>query len=203
MYYLPKGPENGRSPRTEDIGDRSGSQVSAAVGLAEAEHRREARSVAGADVSGERPIRDLGVSKATILVPVDGSKVSEDAVRHVVRLSTSGMAMKVHLLNVQEEWPPPRCEDEKRDGVALHIRAATKATQSARALLAGASLDFESHMRVGTVADAIVRFAREKRCHKIVMGTRRLGTIAGFVLGSVASSVIRLTTIPVTLVKET
>ena len=68
--------------------------------------------------------------------------------------------------------------------------AAGNATRAARALLLGAP------------AEAIVRLAREQRCHKIVMGTRRLGSVAGLVLGSVASQVLRFAAVPVTLVRE-
>ena len=171
-------------------------------GLAKAERRRQARRGAEADVSSERPVRDFGVRPASILVPVDGSKVSEDAVRHVIGLARSGMAMNVHLLNVQPEAAAPRSEYKKREALALQIMAADQASEGARALLAGASLEFERHFRIGAAAEAIARLARQKRCHKIVMGTRRLDTLAGFFLGSVASRVLRLSPVPVTLVRE-
>jgi nucleotide-binding universal stress UspA family protein len=163
------------------------------AGVDQAERRRE----------GERSTRNLRLNKAAILVPVDGSKAAEDAVRHVIRLSTNGMAMKVHLLNVQAEWAPTRSEYEKREGAALQVLAANNATRSARALLTGAGVDFESHLRIGEVADEIVKLAREMRCHDIVMGTRRLGTLAGFILGSVTSSVLRRAAVPVTSVRGT
>ena len=156
-----------------------------------------------ADFSGERPLRNLRLNKAAILVPVDGSKAAEEAVRHVIRLSTNGMAMMVHLLNVQGEWAPARSEYEKREGAALQILAANNATRSARTLLAAADVDFESHLRIGEVADEILKLAREIRCHDIVMGTRRLGTLAGLILGSVASTMLRRAALPVTLIKET
>jgi nucleotide-binding universal stress UspA family protein len=128
----------------------------------------------------------LRLNKAAILVPVDGSKAAEDAVRHVIRLSTNGMVMMVHLLNVQGEWAPARSEYEKREGAAVQILAANNATRSASALVTAAGVDFESHLRIGEVADEILKLARELRCHDIVMGTRRLGTVAGLILGSVA-----------------
>jgi nucleotide-binding universal stress UspA family protein len=146
--------------------------------------------------------REARRATASILVPVDGSKVAEDAVRHVIGLARSGMAMKVHLLNVQPEAAAALSEYEKREALALQIMAADKASEGARALLAGACLDVERHLRIGCAAEAIARLARQKRCQKIVMGTRRLNTVAGFFLGSVASQVLRLTTVPVTLVRE-
>jgi nucleotide-binding universal stress UspA family protein len=143
------------------------------------------------------------MNETSILVPVDGSKTAEGGVRHVIGLSRTGMAMKVHLLNVQAEWAPPRSEYEKREGMALHALAANHATSSARGLLTGAGLHFESHFRIGVVAEEIVKLAREKRCQSIVMGTRRLGTVAGLILGSVARTVVRRAAVPVTLVRGT
>ena len=64
-----------------------------------------------------------------ILVPVDGSKPSERAVRHVIRLSVSGMALHVVLLNVQEEWAPSRSRAEEEEGKRLHTQAANRATR--------------------------------------------------------------------------
>jgi len=191
MYHLPR-----RSKTAERA-----AFVAAAGQRAEGERRGEARRGSEADVSGERPVRDFPLRQASILVPVDGSKVSEDAVRYVIGLARSGMSMRVHLLNVQPE-AASRSDYEKREALALQIMAADQATEGARALLAGASLDFERHFRIGAAAEVIARLARQKRCHKIVMGTRRLNTLAGFLLGSVASRVLRLTAVPVTLVRE-
>jgi environmental stress-induced protein Ves len=86
----------------------------------------------------------------SVLVPVDGSSASHNAVRHVIALSASGMVLKVHVVNVQ------------RETIAMPAFAADNATRAARALLAGAGVRFESHVRVGATAEAIVRLAREK-----------------------------------------
>ncbi len=202
MYYLPEGASNERARRYGDGRGRNWSPFFAdGSSVGETERRREAGRGTQSDVSREGPVRNFGVKPATILVPVDCSKLSEDAVRHVIGLSSSGMAMKLHLLNVQPAWAPARSEYEKREGIALHLLAANKATEGAQALLRGASLEFEGHLRVGPPPDAIARFAQEHRCDKIVMGTRRLGTFAGLFLGSVASRVLRLASVPVTLVR--
>lgn len=48
---------------------------------------------------------------------------------------------------------------------------------------------------------AIARAARRLKCESIVMGTRGMGTIGNLFLGSVATRVIHLARIPVTLIK--
>src|SRR5689334_15621901 len=87
--------DNRSDPRTGR--KRKRAQLAArADQLAQAEHRRETGRGAQADVPGERRVRARHMN---ILVPVDGSRASENAVRHVIGLSVSGMAVKVHLLN--------------------------------------------------------------------------------------------------------
>jgi nucleotide-binding universal stress UspA family protein len=44
-------------------------------------------------------------------------------------------------------------------------------------------------------------FAKQKNCDQIVMGTRGLGKVAVFLLGSVAMKVLQLAEIPATSVK--
>jgi nucleotide-binding universal stress UspA family protein len=136
-----------------------------------------------------------------ILVPVDGSKPSERAVRHVIRLSVSGMALRVVLLNVQEPWAPARSRAEEEEGKRLHAQAANRAMRRARALLKAAGIPFDGRMLVGPAAERIVRLARDRRCSHIVMGMRGLGALARMVIGSVSMKVVQLADVPVTLVK--
>jgi nucleotide-binding universal stress UspA family protein len=51
------------------------------------------------------------------------------------------------------------------------------------------------------VPSELVKYAEEKGCDGIIMGTRGLGPIGNLVMGSVATKVIHLTTLPVTLIK--
>ncbi len=51
------------------------------------------------------------------------------------------------------------------------------------------------------VAESVTQTANEEGANYIVMGTRGLGGVESLLLGSVATQVIHLTTIPVTLVK--
>ena len=53
----------------------------------------------------------------------------------------------------------------------------------------------------GAVAATIDRVAREEDVEHIIMGTRGLGGVRGLLLGSVATQLLHLTDVPVTLVK--
>ena len=54
---------------------------------------------------------------------------------------------------------------------------------------------------VGDAAETITTYADQKKCDAIFMGTRGLGRVAGLLLGSVATKVLHLTKVPVTLTK--
>ncbi|MEN9783544.1 MAG: hypothetical protein RJA24_887, partial [Pseudomonadota bacterium] len=64
-----------------------------------------------------------------------------------------------------------------------------------------AGVEFKVHMVVGETAEKIAATARRLRCSSIVMGTRGMGMLGTLVLGSIATKVIHLAKVPVTLVK--
>lgn len=135
-----------------------------------------------------------------ILVPVDGSAGSLRALAFVARRQRENAAISVHVLLVQN--PLPASRHVTRAMIAdHHERMADEALQPVRSALARLKLDAEVHIRKGEPGQEIVDFARRKRCSEIVMGTRGLGRISGLLLGSVATKVVHLTPVPVTLVK--
>ncbi|MDP2680239.1 MAG: universal stress protein, partial [Rhodoferax sp.] len=71
----------------------------------------------------------------------------------------------------------------------------------ARQKLDAAGLAYSSHIMMGETAPTLVEFATDKTCSLIVMGARGLGNVAGLLLGSVATKVVKLSTLPVLLVK--
>lgn len=137
------------------------------------------------------------------LVPVDGSSNSERAVQHVIALAGTCPAMDVVLLNVQPEiddWQVRRFL-KKEEVEAMEESKGGDALQSARALLDATGIRYTPQVLIGPVAETIARTALEHNCDGIVMGTRGLGAVAGALLGSVASQVVHLSDVPVTLIK--
>ena len=64
-----------------------------------------------------------------------------------------------------------------------------------------AGLRYTAESLFGPVAETLVRRADELGCTGIVMGTRGMGAVGNLLLGSVATKVVHLTRLPVTLVK--
>ena len=82
-----------------------------------------------------------------------------------------------------------------------HREAGDKVLSAAIARFAGTGVEHSPHLLVGEAAPAIVEFARSKGCDMIVMGTHGFSTVMGLIMGSVATKVIHLATMPVLLVK--
>ena len=137
------------------------------------------------------------------LLPVDGSENSLRAVKHLINLVQGREPMDVHILNVQEPidaWEVRRCF-KAEEIEAMQESAGGDALQAARMLLEEAAIPFTAQVLIGNVAEAVARYAQEIGADKIIMGTRGLTPLANLMLGSIATKVIHLTEIPVTLVR--
>jgi len=137
-----------------------------------------------------------------ILVPVDGSAGALRAVRHAAAVVKEGA--EVELVNVQPPMPlygMVRATMRVPQYRAACAALAEKALNPAIKLLKRARVAHRPHVMYGepgvTVADA----ARRLKCGAIVMGTRGQGAVGNLLLGSVATKVVHLAKVPVTLVK--
>lgn len=138
-----------------------------------------------------------------ILLPVDGSEGSARAARHVTGIAAMVPDLEVHLVSVQppgNDWMVRRML--KADELADMEREWAEASLGpARDILRSAGVACTEHVVQGEVAQTIARLAKELGCDQIVMGTRGQSALSGLLLGSVASKVLHLAEVPVTLVK--
>ncbi|MBC7778521.1 MAG: universal stress protein [Proteobacteria bacterium] len=138
-----------------------------------------------------------------LLVAVDGSDCSGRAVAWAIdTVQAMKSPSEIHLVTVQSafSWGEVR-RFVSAEAIEGHQREeGDKALAAGRAQLAQANVPFVAHILVGQLAHSIVDFAAQNDC-AIVMGTRGLGGVSEMILGSVASQVIHLSTVPVTLVK--
>ena len=138
-----------------------------------------------------------------ILVPVDGSDGANRAIDHAIRQAINQTGMDIHVLNVQIPILSGHVkmfisEQQLNDYYRDEGYAALK---SAQERLKQANVAHTHHISVGRVAETIAQYAKENTIDQIIMGTRGMGAISDFVLGSVATKVIHLSSVPVTLIK--
>ena len=137
-----------------------------------------------------------------ILIACDGSDSSVRAVQFAARLARELRDVQLEMLYV-EDPVPLRMHASLSNQQIDQIQAdeGGHVLQRAKAVLDAADLSYEIRYRAGAPAHEIAHHAQETRCDAIIMGTRGLGPVAGVMMGSVASRVVHLVDVPVTLVK--
>ena len=138
-----------------------------------------------------------------VLLPVDGSQASLDAVRFALRLAAEGLPLQCVLGNVQE--PATLYEMVvAHDAEVLHKvsdAAGVHALAPAEALLRAAGIEAESEVASGDAGHLLVEMAERFGCDMIVMSARGLGALRQALVGSVSQSVLHAARLPVLLVK--
>jgi nucleotide-binding universal stress UspA family protein len=139
-----------------------------------------------------------------ILLPVDGSEHSLDAVRHIIRLVADGLACEVVLVNVQEPTflyemvlAPDADVLERVSGAAGH-----HSLSGAQDLLRQADVPFEVELLTGEPAHTVLEAGERHDCDAVVMGARGRGLARSALLGSVSQAVLHGSPVPVTIVKS-
>ena len=138
-----------------------------------------------------------------LLVPIDGSESSNHAIDHLLKRKAAYQdGVEVHLLNVQHPLPSLVASHVPQGNLDKHHEEEGLAClKTAMQKLDAAGVRFTHHIVVGDAAETIARFAKEKGCDEILMGTRGHGGATGLLMGSVATKVMHLTGVPVTFVK--
>ena len=137
-----------------------------------------------------------------VLIPCDGSDNALRVVRYAASLAKQLSDVQLELLNVQD--PLPR---RVHGALSEQEVARWQAGESdivlgpATEILDAEKVHYQVRSRVGSPANEIALHVQESQCDAIMMGTRGLGPIANLVIGSVATKVIYLVEVPVTLIK--
>lgn len=140
-----------------------------------------------------------------ILVAVDGSKYALDAVRFILEhLGWASAQPEVEAVYVHP--PVPRLPGmgqvvSKAQIQKYYEEEGSAQLAAAKKLLDRAGLKYSARILVGPIAETLVAHAKSSRCDLIVIGNRGMTAAASMLLGSVATRVLHLSTIPVLLVK--
>lgn len=170
--------------------------------------KREARVVPGAGNAIARPrpwpYRDAVYRK--ILVPLDGSPTSQRGLKEAIRLAKDNRA-RLRLVHVLDETPALGMMEEGVDlepflrELAKHGRTILERAERLAGKAGVAADAVMAETAGGGVADAILRAAKKWRADVIVMGTHGRRGLRHIVLGSEAEHVLRLSPVPVLLVR--
>jgi nucleotide-binding universal stress UspA family protein len=142
-----------------------------------------------------------------LLVPLDGSPPSLRALDYAIEFaSTFKIAgpIHIHIVCVHEmssDYGRSAAYFTAEQIAQMEEQYSAAVLQPATERLKASGIAFSMESAAGEVAHAIVDSATRQGCDAIVMGTRGMGSIGSLMLGSVATKVVHLTRLPVTLVK--
>ena len=139
-----------------------------------------------------------------ILLAIDGSAVSLRAVHSLIdHVRWFREPPQVHLLHVHAPIPVGfAVQHLSPETLDRYYREEGDATlKPAADLQAKAGIAITPHIHVGHAAEIIVRLAGELGCELICLGSHGRGGIGNALLGSVASRVLHLATVPVLIAR--
>lgn len=139
-----------------------------------------------------------------ILLPFDGSDNALRAVRYAASLAKALGNVELELLHVQDPMLAQARQFAGMSPAEIERRQADEAgrvLQPARQILDAEGVPYQVRCRTGAPAGEIAQQVYEAHCDAVIMGTRGLGPVASLTIGSVATRVIHLVEVPVTLVK--
>lgn len=138
-----------------------------------------------------------------VLLPVDGSELSMEAVRVALRMRQQGLHLTAVLANVQE--PASLYEmlvahdPEVIDNVSAE--AGLDALEPARKLLDAADVEYECEVAKGDPAHTLIDICERFGCEMVMMGARGASSLRSAMLGSVSNEVLHASAVPVVIVK--
>lgn len=138
-----------------------------------------------------------------ILLAVDGSAVSLEAVRFAIRMAQAGLETSVVLANVQETATLYELVVAHDPQVIEEVSAAAGAhtLQAAEALLNAANIEYQCEVATGDPAHTIIDILERFQCDLVVMGARGMSSLRSAFLGSVSNEVLHAAGVPVMIVK--
>jgi nucleotide-binding universal stress UspA family protein len=145
-----------------------------------------------------RHVEEGAMKPKTILVPLDGSWRAEAALPEAVQFARAGATLV--LLRAAEAHPLPTMDPAEAQVIVVREAEEYLAGVAARVRAAGAT-NVVTSVWYGPPAEAIADAAKFRHADLIVMSTHGRTGLGRLVLGSVAESVLRSTTMPILLLR--
>jgi len=138
-----------------------------------------------------------------LLLAVDGSDCSTRAARQLVKLARA-LRKRASVVLIHVDAPIMKSvairlgAERTRE---LHLENAEAALKAARGILRRSKIEYREAMLIGDAGPSIADYAATNKCDLVVMGSHGRTGIANLVMGSVATKVIALGSVPVVVVR--
>lgn len=144
----------------------------------------------------------MGIMAHRILVPVDSSERSDDALEYVFSRHADEAVTAIHVLDPTELTT----YDDMAMGNFETIQAqrreeAEQLLEDVQDRAATHDIEISTELATGTPAQTIVEYADEHGVDHIVIGSHGRSGASRILLGSVAETVVRRSHVPVTVVR--
>lgn len=155
---------------------------------------------------GQRSGAPAASSYKRILVPIDGSRAAEAGLREAMKLASGSRGATIRLLHVLEPLPALQGMEVIITDTLLDNMTSfgEKILHNARAMVESHGIRAETVFRkkpLQRAADGITAEIRKWKADVVVMGTHGRRGLSRVVLGSDAETVVRMSNVPVVLVR--
>lgn len=140
----------------------------------------------------------------TILVPIDFSTYSENALKVAAKIAYKNNS-EIHLLHMLEI--PSRMNDAVSSGkqipeIMLFIQKAKEKLQEIAQLAFLTGITTVSHIKFESAFTGILSYINENKTQLIVMGSHGISGVEEILLGSNTEKIVRLSEVPVLVIKK-
>ena len=143
-----------------------------------------------------------------LLVPTDGSKLSDKAVTHAVSLAQA-MHAKISFFYASPDYPLPAYADgvvyepiSKREYTQMAGKEAEQVLDRASTKARAEGVDCERMHSIATAPwEAILKAAKKSKCDAIVMASHGRSGLSAMLLGSETQKVLTHSKLPVLVVR--
>ncbi len=138
-----------------------------------------------------------------ILVPLDGSEISESVLDHVITIAKSCQVPEVILLRVREPLDDmvkaaldpeiaKELDQSYRDDFVNYLKGIATALKKKK-------INVKVEVLTGNPAKEILKYSKSNNIDLIIMSTHGRSGVSGIVFGSVANKIIKQSDVPVLL----
>lgn len=137
-----------------------------------------------------------------IMIAVDGSQESLQAVHQALSLVARGLRAEIALVNVQTPATLLELATQDSDAIAAAaVEAGEHLMAPGAALLDAAGVGYSMEVVLGEPGTALVDLAEQINADMVMLGARGMGAIESALVGSVSKAVISRCSKPVLIVR--